>query len=207
VISLLPSSASSLPWTWALACTPARYLQLPLAPSIALALRSSDQRLVSEPLSGDAFNEAVEPVECMTGHIALVEPESELSHVTVEVLLADVVECTVDATLQDGPNGFDTVGRNTIADVLASRVIDSRVPIVEVDQPVVDTVLIGVDRRSSFNTVEDCALHGLWLARSTACIFVRPPRSRIPSTAALPAPPCRPGVRLSACLFFSLPPK
>lgn len=70
---------------------PKPYRQSFRAPLAAWAYYSSDQRLVGEPLTRDAINEAIEPLQGMPLHIALIEPESELVNVAGKVLLADMV--------------------------------------------------------------------------------------------------------------------
>src|SRR5665213_2515606 len=158
--SSLSFSASSRPSISALAYTPARYRQLPPIPSVALVLRSSDQRLVGQPLASGPSNEAVEPVKCVPSHIALVEPESELVHVTPKVLLADVVERAVDAALEDCPDGLDPVRGHVIAGIFADAVID-RLVLVRVAETLVGAGLVGVQRRSCLDVLENRIEQGL----------------------------------------------
>ena len=68
---------------------------------------SSDQRLVGEPLACRAIYEAFQALQGVALHIAIIEPESELPHLAVKVLLAHMMERAVDAALQNRPNCLD----------------------------------------------------------------------------------------------------
>ena len=125
-----------------------------------------DQRLVGEALARNAVREAVEPLQGVPLHIALVEPESELANVTIKVLLADMVERTVDASLQQCPNGFDAVGRNVVANVLMGDVIDGFMLVPEVPKPAIATGIVGVDHGSRLNVIEDREFKGYLVVRS-----------------------------------------
>jgi hypothetical protein len=85
--------AFSQPCSLASAYAPAQdrrsYLESPAASEVGVY--SFDQILVRQPLSGDAVNEAVQPLGRVTVHITFVEPESELINVAAEVLFADMV--------------------------------------------------------------------------------------------------------------------
>src|SRR5258708_38401358 len=120
---LLFASAFPRPSSWALAYTPTprqrSYRGFPVAWRY-----SSDQPFVGQPLPCGAVNEAIEPLQGMPLHIALIEPESELVNVPAKMLRADMVEGAVNAAFQDGPDAFDAVGRNAIANVFAGLVVD-----------------------------------------------------------------------------------
>jgi hypothetical protein len=119
-----PSSVSSRPSIWVLAGAPKLGQRSCREFPAALGrLHSSDQPFVGQPLSCRAVNEAVEPLQGMPLHIALIEPESELVNVPAKVLRADVVEGAVNAALQDGPDAFNAVGRNAVTRVFARPVI------------------------------------------------------------------------------------
>jgi hypothetical protein len=67
-----------MPSILVLADTPEPYQRSFRALQAALE-HSFDQRLVGQPLPCNAVNEAVEPLQGMPLHIALIEPESEPS--------------------------------------------------------------------------------------------------------------------------------
>src|SRR5712691_10438141 len=90
--SLLPSSASSRPSTSVSADRPIPCRLWPPTPSAVSAVRSSNQIPIGQPLACDAIGEAVEPLQGMAFHIALIEPESELVNVPAKMLRADVME-------------------------------------------------------------------------------------------------------------------
>src|SRR5438094_316920 len=118
VFSSLPSFAFSPPSTWVLAGAPKpRQRSYRGFPAASGSSYSSDQPFVGQPLPCRAVNEAVEPLQGMPLHIALIEPESELVNVPAKVLRADMVEGAVDTALQHGPDAFDAVGRNVVASV------------------------------------------------------------------------------------------
>src|SRR5947209_3689278 len=62
---------------------------------------SCDQRLVSQALARNTVNEAVEPLQRVTGHVAVVEPERELVNVAAKMLRAGVVVDADQAALED----------------------------------------------------------------------------------------------------------
>jgi hypothetical protein len=74
---------------------------------------SSDQPFVGQSLPCRAVNEAIETLQGVPLHIALIEPESELIDVPAKVLRADMVEGAVNTALQDSPDAFDAVGRRS----------------------------------------------------------------------------------------------
>src|SRR5271163_2566518 len=100
IFSLPLSSASSRPWTSALAGRPAPYRRWPPVPSEVSEVRSSDQVLIGETLPCRAAGEAVEPVQRVALHVAFVEPERELVNVTVQVLVAGVMIDAVQPPLK-----------------------------------------------------------------------------------------------------------
>jgi hypothetical protein len=55
-------------------------------------------------------------------HIAIVQAERELIHIAVKMLWAGVVIDAVQAALHNGPNAFDAVRGNIVADILAVAV-------------------------------------------------------------------------------------
>src|SRR5579862_141025 len=153
--ALQPSFSSSLPWILVSGDTPelsARWRQVLAAVSVSDG-PSSDQILVSEPLPCNARHEAVQPLQGMPLHVALIQPERELVNVAMQVLVAGVVIDAMQATLQDSPNALNTVGRHAIVpDVLASAMNDGFVLVVAV-QSGIAAVLIGMDRRARLDAL------------------------------------------------------
>jgi hypothetical protein len=95
---------------------------------VSKRLDSSDQIPVGQPPAGCAVNEAFQPSQRMTLHVAFVESERELVDVPTEVLRADMMIGAIDAALQDSPNAFDAVCRDTIPDELSGAVVDRKPP-------------------------------------------------------------------------------
>jgi len=147
ICASLPSFASSRLLTWVLAGRPAPYLRWPPVPSAALGY-SFDQVPVSEPLPGRVLYEAVEPIEGVPRHIALVEPESELVNVAAKMLRADVMERAVNPALQDGPDALDPIGCHVIPDVLSGAVHDALVLEQRANDAVISAGIIRVNSRA-----------------------------------------------------------
>jgi hypothetical protein len=119
------------------------------------------------------------------------------------MLRADMVERSVNATLEDGKETLNAVRCDLIADELGSSVIDQFMG--KPGQAAIGCELIGMNRRAGFNSLISSWITPLSVA-SIGIARVRPFRSRIPSTAVLPAAP-RPACSfLSACLLTSFPP-
>lgn len=123
------------------------------------------KRLVGKPLPCRAFHEAFEALQGVARNIALVEPESELVQMASKVLVADVVERTVDAALQHCPNRLDTVSRNAVPRVFARAVV-YRLMGKRPTKAEIRVVFVGVDRRPGFrgpiDRREDRRLIGFW---------------------------------------------
>ena len=80
----------------------------------------------------------------MAFHVAIVQPESELVNVTAKVLRIDMVINAMQTALQHRPDAFDIVGRNAIADILASRMADRLVLVEQAADSLIAAVLIRV---------------------------------------------------------------
>src|ERR1700722_10846570 len=85
-----PSYASSLPSILAWDDMPEPSALWRPVPAAVSDYPSSDQILVSEPLPRNAVHEAVQPLQGMPLHVALIEAERELVNVAVQVLVAGV---------------------------------------------------------------------------------------------------------------------
>ena len=57
-------------------------------------------------------DDAVHPVKDMNPATSLVQPERAFIHVSLEMLLAELMICAVEHPLQDSPDGFYAVGRS-----------------------------------------------------------------------------------------------
>ena len=119
IFSLSFSSAFLPPWILASDDMPKPYQRSLQGLLVVWGSYSSDQILVGQPPAGRAINEAVETVEGMPLHVARIETERELVNVPAEMLGADMMESSVDAAFQNGPDAFDAIGRNVVADILA----------------------------------------------------------------------------------------
>lgn len=157
--SLAPSFASSRPWTSILAYEP-ELDQRSCSGSQAVSgcSYSSDQILVCQPAAGRTINEAFQPLQRMPRDIAFVQPKSELVNVPAKVLRTDMMIGAVDAALLDGPNAFDAVRRDAIADEFSGAVVDGLVLKLQCSQPGVSAVLVGMQRRSRFDAGLDFCL-------------------------------------------------
>src|SRR4051794_4712913 len=122
-------------------------------PEVSPGSYSSDQILVSQPLAGRALNKAVDPLRRVPLHITLIEAKGELIDIAVHVLRADMVESSVNATLENGKETFDAVRRHVTANELGSSMIDRLMgkPI----EAMIGRKLIGMDCRAGFNVIHD----------------------------------------------------
>src|SRR5271166_4628122 len=82
------ASAPSQPWFLASACTTEPCARWRRVLAAVWADRSRDQRLVGQPLAGDALDEAGEPLQRVALDVALIQPEAELVNVAVQMLRA-----------------------------------------------------------------------------------------------------------------------
>ncbi len=114
---------------------------------------SSDQILVRETPARYAINKAVEAVEGMALHVALIEAKGELINVAVQVLVAGVVIDAMQAPLQDRPNALDAVRRHVVTRVLASTVNDRLVTILA--KAGIARMLVSVDGRARLDALPD----------------------------------------------------
>ena len=93
-------------------------------PALSAAWASScDQRLVCQALTGNAVDEAVQPVESVAHHVAVIQPEGKFIDVAAKVLGAGVVIDADQTALENREHGLDAVGRDAIADVFAVAVV------------------------------------------------------------------------------------
>src|ERR1700682_2468061 len=123
LVSLL-SFVSLLPSTLALADAPKPRPRSYRGFPAVWVHRSCDQILVHQPPPGRAVNEAIQPQQRVPRDVPIIEPEGELVNIPAQMLRANVVEGSIDAALQDGPDAFDAVRRNAITGVFARAVVD-----------------------------------------------------------------------------------
>lgn len=86
-------------------------------------MRSRDQILVGKPLARGAKREAIHPVQGVTLHVALTQPESEFVGVAAKVVRADMVLDADQAALEHRENALDAVGGHAIADEFLGRMV------------------------------------------------------------------------------------
>lgn len=70
---------------------------------------SCDQILVSQPPAGCAIDEAIKPQQCVACDVSIIEPEGEFVNIPMQMFRRDMVEGSINATLQDGPHAFNAV--------------------------------------------------------------------------------------------------
>src|SRR5579864_100358 len=116
---------------------------------------SCGQFLVGDPALGRGSDQAVQPLEGMALHVALVQSEGELVDVAAKVLVAGVVVDAVQSALEDRPHGFNAVRMDAIADVLACAVVDRLAPEEQATQATVASVFVAVDHAAGLDVRVD----------------------------------------------------
>jgi len=121
---LLPVAFASSPvLTSVLADKRGPHRQSHLVP-LAVVVYSLDQRLVCQPLSSNAVNEAIKPRQGMVLDVAFVQAERKFIDVATKMLFARVVVYAVNAALHDGKHAFNAVRGHAVPDVFASAMVD-----------------------------------------------------------------------------------
>ena len=186
----------------ACACVPVRYQRSCREfPAVLPVAYSSDQILISQPLARRAVNEAVDALRGVPLYVAFVETEGELIDIAVCVLRADMVECAVNAALEDGKETFDAVRCHVATNELASAVINRLM-----GKPVDTTIrreLIGVDGRTGFNVLPDFVMYHVAVCRLDWC-RAGPPAALAHSENGRLADCTAPGVQFLVCVFIAL---
>src|SRR6266849_10404329 len=72
-----------------------------------------------------------------------------------------MMECAINAPLQNRPDAFDAVGRNVVADKFASTVVDGFMREARSAQTAIAAMLICVQRRSRLHARFDFGLNGV----------------------------------------------
>lgn len=121
---------------------------------------SLDQCLVGEALASRAGHEAIEPVQSVPLHVAVIQAEGKFVNVAAQVLFAGVVIDADQAALHDREHTFDAVGGHVIADVFAFAVVDGFVVEKQPAKATVNASLIGVQRRASGDVLVDFGVQG-----------------------------------------------
>jgi serine/threonine protein kinase len=119
---------------------------------------SLDQPRIGETLAVNCLDKAVEPVQRMPFHVALVEAKSKLVHVAVQMLRAGVMVDAMHSSLHDGPNAFNPVRVDRSALVLASRMSHGVVVEKEAADPAIAGSLICHKVRANFDVLHNRAL-------------------------------------------------
>lgn len=155
--SLSSACAASAVSTWA----DSSELHRPSRPVPLESVSSCGQPFVSQPLSADGSDHAVQPLGCVVLYVAFVQPPCKFIGIASNMLGADVVEGAVNAPLENGPNGFDAVSGGNSPRVFASGMIDG---FMLEKQPVKireHNPVIGIELRPKFNVVVNLSCDGL----------------------------------------------
>lgn len=131
------------------------------AGSHRIIFRSRDQRLVGQALASNAVNEAAKPVQRVTGHVAVIEPERELIDVAADVFWAGVVVDADQAPLKHREHGLNAVRSHAIANIFAFAMVDGRMVEKQTTYVAVRASLIRVQRRADRNVLNNGVLNGL----------------------------------------------
>jgi hypothetical protein len=114
---------------------------------------SSNQILIGQPLASGAVNEASDALRRVPLDVAFVKTESELIDITVHMLRANMMECAVDSTLKNSEEAFNAVRCDTVANKLASAVIDGLM--YKPRETAIGGELVGMDCRAGFDMLFD----------------------------------------------------
>lgn len=106
-----------------------------------------DEPCVSETFPCCPVNEAIQPVQRVYGHVAVIEAECEFIDVTKQVLRTRVMIYAVQSALQDRPDALDAVRVDSPAHELTGRVINAVMAIEQAAQVIVRAIFIGAERR------------------------------------------------------------
>ena len=136
-----------------------RWHRVPSAHSRAVSILSLNERLVREPLSGGAVNEAVEPHQGVVLDVALIKPKRKFVNVAVQMFRAGVMIDANQAALQDGEDAFDAIGRHFVANIFVRTVIDGFVVLPSVSDADICAVFVSMQRRSSLDVRVDFRLN------------------------------------------------
>jgi hypothetical protein len=125
----------------------------------------------------------------MALHVAVVQPERELVNLPAKVVRIDMVVNAVHAALEHASHGLDIVGAHAVAHILASRMADRLVLVEQPAETLITAVLVCVQLEPvwTFRWITGCRVAAS--VPDTVCALVRPPRSRMPTTAVLPTVP------------------
>jgi hypothetical protein len=156
----------------------------------------------------DAYSESLDRRSENIRVLPVIVAELELGDIERHIFAAHFVECANDATLEDRPKTFDSLGVDCADDILASGMVNDAMRIFAV-KPFVAAPLIGA-KQADF--VRDCwtkAVRVLELIFATTRATTLPLRLTAPTIGVLlepmpPVPPPLPG--LSQCRFLAKPP-
>ena len=80
--------------------------------------------LVGQPLANCASRHAIQPVHRAALDVTFVQSEGEFVNVATKMLRAYLMVDAMNATLHDGPHGFDTVRADAVAHVFSTAMVD-----------------------------------------------------------------------------------
>ena len=132
------------------------------------AVSSCGQPFVSQPLSADGSNHAVQPLGCVVLYVALIQPPCKFIGIAANMLGADVVEGSINSPLENGPNRFDAVSGSDSTRVLASGMIDGFMLEKQAVKIREHNAIIGIELRPKFDVVVNLGcdgLHGAFIHR------------------------------------------
>jgi hypothetical protein len=119
-----PLASSAVLQTWILAWvgTPAPYQRWRLAPWVYVR-HSLGQPLIGKPLPSRPVHEAIQPLQSVALHVAVIETEGELVNVSTEMLRAGVMVDANQAALENGEDALNSVRGYIVADKLVGAVV------------------------------------------------------------------------------------
>ena len=121
--------------------------------------RSRDHLLVGNVLPGDGIDEAIQTLKGVALDVPFVQPEGKFVNVAAKVLNRDVMEGSVQAALENGPNALYPVRARHPANVLTRRMVDALLPEEQTAKAVVGRMLIRNQHGADFHIGVDSVLN------------------------------------------------
>lgn len=138
---------------------------------------SRGQLLVGDSTANGCDHKTIEPLQGVKLHVAVIESESELVHITAKMLFARVMIHASNTAFQQSPNAFYRVRMSQSTAILALRVVDGLVGKEQAANAAVSPVFVRAERRANGNIIVNGLLNGRQIGRSD--------RHRFSSTATL----------------------
>lgn len=137
-------------------------------PVFLVVSASCGQPFISQTLSADGSDHAVQPFGCVVLYVALIQSPCKFISIAANVLRADVVEGAVNSPLENSPNGFNAVSGSHSPRVFASGMIDGFMLEKQSVKIREHKAVIGIELRSKFDVVVNLGcdgLHGAFIHR------------------------------------------